>query len=227
MPPLDRPRRPQRPPDRTALSRGRSAPPAANPPSPTASVGAHPRLPTATATTMAAAPVAAGASSPLDKTPESALPHGRAGAIAIRNSRANPMGIVIFSKYGLPTEIRSPVVASTSSGNTVPSNTTKANAPNSRLLPRKAPVRDTGEAIDPSLRRSSPRQAIRPTLTAATRAKKPSSSGPMPDSVNECTDSRTPERVTNVPRMVKAKVEHSSERFQTRSIPCRSWTITE
>ena len=49
----------------------------------------------------------------------------------------------------------------------------------------------------------------------------------MPDSVNACTESSTPERVRNVPRIVSANVAHSSERFQTRSIPRRSCTITE
>ncbi len=51
--------------------------------------------------------------------------------------------------------------------------------------------------------------------------------GPIPDSVNECTDSTTPERVRNVPRIVSANVEHNSDRFQTRSIPRRSCTMTE
>ena len=123
--------------------------------------------------------------------------------------------------------MRSPLAASTSSGNIVPSSTTKANAPKSRLLARNAPVRDTGESIDPSARRSSPRQAIRPTAVATITAKKASSIGPIADSVNECTDSSTPERVMNVPRIVRANVAHSSDRFQTRSIPRRSWTITE
>ena len=49
----------------------------------------------------------------------------------------------------------------------------------------------------------------------------------MPDSVKAWTESRTPERVRKVPRMVRAKVAQSSDRFQTRSIPRRSWTITE
>ncbi len=37
-------------------------------------------------------------------------------------------------------------------------------------------------------------------------AKNPSSSGPMPDSVKECTESSTPDRVRNVPRIVSANV---------------------
>ncbi len=42
-----------------------------------------------------------------------------------------------------------------------------------------------------------------------------------------CTLWTTPERVRKVPRMVRAKVAHSRDRFQTRSIPRRSCTMTE
>ena len=41
------------------------------------------------------------------------------------------------------------------------------------------------------------------------------------------TEVMTPERVRNVPRMVRLNVAMSSDRFQTRSRPRRSWTITE
>ena len=88
-------------------------------------------------------------------------------------------------------------------------------------------MRDNGDSMDPGARRASPRQAMRPTVVATTRAKKPSSSGPIPDSVKAWTDSSTPDRVMNVPRMVRENVAHSSDRFQTRSIPRRSWTMTE
>ena len=49
----------------------------------------------------------------------------------------------------------------------------------------------------------------------------------MSDCVNACTESITPDRVRNVPRMVRQKVAITSDRFQTRSIPRRSCTITE
>ncbi len=45
--------------------------------------------------------------------------------------------------------------------------------------------------------------------------------------LNECTDSSTPDRVRKVARMVRLKVAMTSERFQTRSMPRRSCTITE
>ena len=51
--------------------------------------------------------------------------------------------------------------------------------------------------------------------------------GPIPDSTKACTDSSTPDRVMNVPRIVSEKVAMTSVRFQTRSIPRRSWTMTE
>ena len=58
-------------------------------------------------------------------------------------------------------------------------------------------------------------------------ANMPSSQTPMSDSLNAWTESMTPDRVRKVPRMVRANVAHSSDRFQTRSMPRRSWTITE
>ncbi len=54
-----------------------------------------------------------------------------------------------------------------------------------------------------------------------------SSHAPMSLSLKACTDSSTPERVRNVPRIVRLNVAQSSDRFHTRSIPRRSCTITE
>ena len=79
----------------------------------------------------------------------------------------------------------------------------------------------------PGDRSSSPRQAMSPHVTTTIRAKNPSRNGPIGDSVKACTESSTPDRVRNVPRIVSANVAQSSERFQTRSIPRRSCTITE
>ena len=58
-------------------------------------------------------------------------------------------------------------------------------------------------------------------------AKKPRMAGPTPDSVKECTEASTPERVRNVPRIVSENVAITSDRFHTRSIPRRSCTIAE
>ena len=42
-----------------------------------------------------------------------------------------------------------------------------------------------------------------------------------------CTDCTTPERVMNVPKIVRKNVMMTSVTFQTRSMLRRSWTITE
>jgi hypothetical protein len=117
--------------------------------------------------------------------------------------------------------------ASAISGNTVPSSTTKAKAANPTLLARNAPSREAGESTEPGARRRSPRQPMRAMETATTMAKKARIMGPIPDSVKACTESRTPDRVRKVPRMVSENVATMRDRFQTRSIPRRSWTITE
>ena len=49
----------------------------------------------------------------------------------------------------------------------------------------------------------------------------------MSESEKACTDSITPDRVRNVPRIVRLKVAITSDRFHTRSRPRRSWTSTE
>ncbi len=42
-----------------------------------------------------------------------------------------------------------------------------------------------------------------------------------------CTDCTTPDRVMNVPKIVRKNVTITSVTFQTRSMLRRSWTITE
>ena len=46
-------------------------------------------------------------------------------------------------------------------------------------------------------------------------------------SPNACTDCTTPERVMNVPKIVRKNVTMTSVTFHTRSMLRRSWTITE
>ena len=155
------------------------------------------------------------------------LRHGSTGATAIKNSSSSPTGMVMRSKNGVPTLIRSPLSASTISGNTVPSSTTRANTPNSRLLARNEASRDSAESICPGERSRSPRQAMSPTTATTTRAKNTNRAGPTASAEKAWTESTSPERVRNVPRMVRANVAHTSDRFHTRSIPRRSCTITE
>jgi hypothetical protein len=109
----------------------------------------------------------------------------------------------------------------------VPASTTSAKAANNRLLSRNAASRESGESIRPGARNLSPRQAISATPPNAQTPKKINSHEPMLDSENACTEFTTPERVRNVPRMVRQNVEITSERFQTRNIPRRSWTMSE
>ena len=227
MPPLVRPTTPRHPWRRAARTIWRKAAPPAKAPSPNATTGASPRLPNKTDPVTAAVAATEGQNRRTRNSSADALRQGRTGAIAMRNSNARPIGIDIRSKYGAPTESRSSVRASTISGNTVPRNTTKARTANSTLLARNEPSRESGESIRPGERSRSPRQPIRPTVTTTITAKNDSNHGPMSDSLNAWTESSTPERVRNVPRIVSAKVAHSRDRFQTRSMPRRSWTITE
>jgi hypothetical protein len=98
---------------------------------------------------------------------------------------------------------------------------------NRTLLARKAPSRLIGESMPPADCNRSPLQAMSPTPTSSTTPKNPRSSGPMLDAENACTDWRTPERVKNVPRMVRLKVATTRDRFQILRSPRLCWTMTE
>ncbi|MCZ7524980.1 MAG: hypothetical protein M5U14_00460 [Acidimicrobiia bacterium] len=176
---------------------------------------------------MVPTPIQAGASSRRLSTSPLAARHGSAGATAMRNRMTRPSGTVIRSKYGSPTLSWRSWSTSATIGKTVPSSTTKANPAKARLLARNAASRDTGESMRPGARSRSPRQATRATPVAVTTPRKVSSHGPMADSEKACTELTTPERVRKVPRIVRQKVAITSDRFQTRSMPRRSWTITE
>ena len=153
--------------------------------------------------------------------------HGNTGAIAMRKSNVNPMGMVMRLKYGTPTDTRSSFNASTASGNNVPNKMTKAKAANRTLFAKNAPSRDSGESIRPGDRSRSPLQPMSPTVEKTMSAKKLMRAIPILDVVNACTDSSTPERVIHVPRIVRANVAHNSEMFHTRNMPRRSCTKTE
>src|SRR6185503_12763911 len=55
----------------------------------------------------------------------------------------------------------------------------------------------------------------------------PRNQGPMFDSVKECTDVRTPERVRNVPKIESSNVRTMSATFHVFIMPRRCSTITE
>ena len=187
-----------------------------------------PRAPPSTHTTSVSPPIHAGISRRLRSVSALAARHGSAGPTPMRNSSASPIGTPSFTKYGSPTVICLSCSACTSSGNTVPVSTTSAKPANNRLLSRNAASRDSGESMRPGDRSSSPRHAIKPDARAPrSEPRNVSSHGPIDDVLNACTELSTPERVRNVPRIVRQNVAITSDRFQTRSIPRRSCTITE
>ncbi len=163
---------------------------------------------------MQASPTHAGHSSRWRSSSPEALRHGSTGAMAIRKSSDSPMGIVMRSKYGRPTEMRLPLTASTMSGKTVPSSTMKAKAANSTLLARKAPSRDSGESIDPGERSVSPRQPINPMHTMTVTPKNTRIGG---------TDRRLGEGVDGVeharPGQERAEDRQAERCHQQRQVP--------
>jgi len=70
----------------------------------------------------------------------------------------------------------------------------------------------------------SAKRAKAPTTTTARKARR---TGPTADWVNECTDAIVPERVRNVPRIVRAKAAMTRTKFHDWSIRRRSWTSAE
>ena len=109
----------------------------------------------------------------------------------------------------------------------VPSRTTKVTASRTRLLPRKADSRDSAESNRPSERRRHDCIAIRPNPATRTTTRKPRYIGPTRDWAKAWTEDRMLPLVRNVPNVVSAKVPTIRERFQTFSMPRRSWITTE
>jgi hypothetical protein len=130
-------------------------------------------------------------------------------------------------KNGGPTVIFTPRTASDSTGKIVPHSVENAIPTSSRLLNRKADSRDSMLSSLWRGRRDSRRQISSAEDPASTKHRKPMKKGPIPDCVNECTDEITPERVRNVPKMVRPKVTMMRVMFQTFSMSLRSWIITE
>ncbi len=56
---------------------------------------------------------------------------------------------------------------------------------------------------------------------------KPTNQMPMPDWAKECTLAMRPERVSQVPKMVRKNVAQMRNTFHTFSMPRRSWIIVE
>jgi hypothetical protein len=94
-------------------------------------------------------------------------------------------------------------------------------------LPTNAASRDSAESRRPSDRRRHDRRAIAPKPPRRIRVRKPRYIGPTRDWAKAWTEARMLPRVRNVPKVVRANVPTTSDRFQTFSIPRRSWIITE
>jgi hypothetical protein len=145
----------------------------------------------------------------------------------IRSKISRKSGTVTREKYGAPTESLTPVMASATSGKMVPRNTVKVAAARTTLVTRKADSRLNMESISGWERSRSARTATRAKEPRRTRARKPRNSPPTGPEENAWTEESTPLRVRNVPKMVSANATMISERFQTLSIPRRSWIWIE
>ena len=109
----------------------------------------------------------------------------------------------------------------------MPSSTTSVKAANTKLLAMSDPVRLNADCSRLPPLMLPARQATSPTHAAQLKPKNPSRAGPMADSVKECTDTSTPERVKKVPRIVRLKAAQMSDRFQTARMPRLSCAIAE
>src|SRR5256885_4410908 len=91
-----------------------------------------------------------------------------------------------------------------------------------------AASRDSHESSSLRALSSGSRQITSEKLkTRITTMKPVNSFARIGSSPKACTDCTTPDRVMNVPKMVRKKVTITSVTFQTRSMLRRSWTITE
>ena len=109
----------------------------------------------------------------------------------------------------------------------MPKKTVKAVARRNTLFSRNADSRERIESSTPSARSRSIRQARSEKGATRTTARKARKNHPIEPWVKAWTDPMMPERVRNVPKMVRPKVRMTSDRFQSFSMPRRSWIITE
>ncbi len=124
------------------------------------------------------------------------------------------MGMLTRLKNGAPTLIFSPRIASDRSGKMVPKNTVKAAAIRNRLFSRNMDSRDRRESSSPCARIRSIRQARSEKLPSRTSARKARKKWPIDPWVKAWTEPMMPERVRNVPKMVRLNV-----RMTRRQVP--------
>ena len=104
------------------------------------------------------------------------------------------------------------------------------NAANNRtqLFTVKAPSRDSQESKVARERRSGSRLMTKPKLTISVIAMKTVKiQASVVSCPKACTDCTIPDRVMNVPKIVRKNVRMTSVTFQTRSMPRDSCTRTE
>ena len=94
-------------------------------------------------------------------------------------------------------------------------------------MPRKADSRDSAESSRAADARRQDRAAISPNPTTRTATRNPRYIGPTSDWAKAWTEERMLPRVRNVPNVVNANVPTTRQRFQTFSMPRRSWITTE
>ena len=153
--------------------------------------------------------------------------HANTGPIPVKNSNANPMGILTWLKKGAPTVIFVPRTASVNTGNMVPHNTAKHITMNITLLKRKPLSRDTNDSIRFLVRNNGNRLYNNRNDPAKIKNTNPRNNGPKDEAVKECTEDMIPLRVRKVPKMLSAKVIMIKIIFQTRNISRFSWIMIE
>src|SRR5690606_38090148 len=109
----------------------------------------------------------------------------------------------------------------------VPTRTTSANTVRIRLLAKNDPSRDQNESSRGADATRWERVANRAKEPARTSTRKPSSTGPIADWVNEWTEVMVPDRVRKVPKIVRANADITRTKFHACSIPRRCWTSEE
>ena len=149
------------------------------------------------------------------------------GPTPIRKISERKSGTFTWLKNGAPTLTLTPRIASLRSGKTVPKKTVNAAATRKTLFRRKADSRERMLSSSPWAVSRSQRQASPPKATSSTRPRKARKKAPIEPCEKACTDAITPDRVRNVPKIVRPKVRITSEMFQSLSMRRRSWIIAE
>src|SRR3954453_8145650 len=150
------------------------------------------------------------------------------GPTPVKNSRMMPMGTIHLLKKGGPTVMRSPSSASDRVGNIVANMMKNAANSSTQLLTVNAASRDSHDSNVARERSSGMRLMTNPKLTTSViTMKMVKIHASFVSWPNACTDCTMPDRVMNVPKMVRKNVVMISDTFQIFIIPRRSWIMIE